>query len=58
MLSRSVHSLLRCAQTLESLDNGKVFTSSVGDMMFIIKILRFYAGAADKLNGSTVPVGE
>lgn len=42
--------------SLETLDNGKAFKSSVGDLGFSIKVLRYYAGWADKIQGKTIPV--
>lgn len=46
-----------CLQSLETLDNGKPFRNSVGDIMFAIKVIRYYAGWADKVQGKTIPVG-
>ncbi|XP_060579656.1 retinal dehydrogenase 2-like [Ruditapes philippinarum] len=42
--------------SLETLDNGKPFKSSVGDMKFAIKVVRYYAGWSDKNQGKTIPV--
>lgn len=38
---------------LESLDNGKPLTSSQGDFGLVVKTLRYYAGWADKIHGTT-----
>jgi acyl-CoA reductase-like NAD-dependent aldehyde dehydrogenase len=42
--------------TLETLDNGKPFATAVGDIQGAVKILRYFAGAADKVHGQTIPV--
>lgn len=42
--------------SLECLDVGKPFLQSMGDIVFAIKCLRYYAGWADKICGSTPPV--
>jgi len=42
--------------TLETLDNGKPFANSCGDIMFAINTIRYYAGWADKNVGETIPV--
>jgi len=42
--------------SLETLDNGKPYTMSYNvDSMGAIKVLRYYAGIADKLVGQTIP---
>jgi aldehyde dehydrogenase (NAD+) len=42
---------------LESLDNGKpVSDAKLGDIPLAISVLRYYAGWADKIQGSTIPV--
>lgn len=41
--------------SLESLNNGKPFNDAVGDMYAAIKIIKFYAGAADKIGGQVMP---
>ncbi|KAL0270773.1 UNVERIFIED_CONTAM: hypothetical protein PYX00_008070 [Menopon gallinae] len=42
--------------SLETLDNGKPFTASVTvDLPYSIKVLRYYAGWADKIHGKTIP---
>lgn len=40
---------------LDSLDNGKPFTSAKGDVYFCSMLLRYYAGYADKVHGRTMP---
>ncbi|KAK3736325.1 hypothetical protein QZH41_020791, partial [Actinostola sp. cb2023] len=40
--------------TLETLDSGKLFGDSVGDMNECIGCLRYYAGWADKVQGKTI----
>lgn len=41
---------------LESLNCGKTISDSRGDMQGVVNTLRYYAGWADKIQGSTVPV--
>ena len=42
---------------LETLDNGKPISESLnGDIPLVIDCLRYYAGWADKLQGSVVPI--
>lgn len=41
---------------LESLDTGKPYTDSLGDIDFSIKCLEYYAGWSDKICGKTIPV--
>jgi aldehyde dehydrogenase (NAD+) len=42
---------------LETLDNGKpIKDSRTGDIPLVIDCLRYYAGYADKIHGSTIPV--
>ncbi|TWT79118.1 Aldehyde dehydrogenase PuuC [Planctomycetes bacterium CA13] len=42
---------------LETLDNGKPISESRhGDLPLVIDCLRYYAGFADKIHGSTVPI--
>ena len=40
------------------MDNGKRFTDACGDIHGAVNVLRYYAGAADKIVGETIPVGE
>lgn len=40
----------------ESTDNGKVIRETVPQMHFAARLFRFYAGYADKLFGSTIPL--
>ncbi|XP_014219210.1 aldehyde dehydrogenase X, mitochondrial isoform X2 [Copidosoma floridanum] len=40
---------------LETLDNGKTYNSSKGDIMASIEVLRYYAGWCDKIHGATIP---
>jgi len=42
--------------SLETLDNGKPYTMAYMDTMFGLKVLRYYAGFADKNVGQTNPV--
>lgn len=41
--------------SLETKDNGKPFTSAVGDIRSAISCLRYFAGWADKIHGKTIP---
>jgi aldehyde dehydrogenase (NAD+) len=42
---------------LETLDNGKPFKDSRhGDLPLVVDCLRYYAGYADKIHGSTIPI--
>ncbi|CAD6225647.1 GSCOCG00011846001-RA-CDS [Cotesia congregata] len=41
--------------SLETLDNGKTFESSVGDIQASAATLRYYAGWCDKIHGNTIP---
>lgn len=41
--------------SLESYNNGKVFSDSHGDVMASVATLKFYAGAADKVAGQVLP---
>lgn len=41
---------------LETLDNGKPLSRSVGDMKAAASHLKYYAGWADKIEGSSIPV--
>jgi aldehyde dehydrogenase (NAD+) len=42
---------------LESLDNGKPYSEARnGDLPLVLDALRYYAGYADKIHGSTIPV--
>ena len=42
---------------LESLDNGKPFNEArYGDLALVLDCLRYYAGYADKIQGSTIPI--
>ena len=46
-------------QTLESLDGGKPFLPTLFvDLQGTIKTLRYFAGYADKIHGTTIPMGE
>lgn len=43
---------------LESLDNGKPFSDSLGDIGAAISTLKYYAGYADKIHGKTISAGK
>ncbi|CAL8101698.1 unnamed protein product [Calicophoron daubneyi] len=40
---------------LDTLDNGKAYDSAMGDVIFAIKFIRYYAGYADKIHGKHIP---
>ncbi|MFY0634270.1 MAG: aldehyde dehydrogenase [Vannielia sp.] len=40
----------------ESTDNGKIIRETSSQMLFAARLFRFYAGYADKLFGSTIPL--
>ncbi|KAI1082436.1 aldehyde dehydrogenase [Whalleya microplaca] len=42
--------------TLQAWDVGKPYPGSLGESSIIINCFRYYAGWADKLNGSTIPI--
>jgi acyl-CoA reductase-like NAD-dependent aldehyde dehydrogenase len=42
--------------SLETLDNGKPFKAACGDIDGVIKVLRYFGGAADKIHGKTLPL--
>ncbi|TWU77328.1 hypothetical protein ED733_005246 [Metarhizium rileyi] len=44
--------------TIETLDNGKPYSASLGfDIPHFSEVLRYYAGYADKIHGSVIDVG-
>jgi aldehyde dehydrogenase (NAD+) len=43
--------------TIESLDQGKPVSQAVSDMEGAARYFEYYAGAADKLEGASIPVG-
>ncbi|CAH1780584.1 unnamed protein product [Owenia fusiformis] len=47
---------LKYLASLETLDNGKPYTDSIGDIEASIQTFRYYAGWADKITGQTIPV--
>lgn len=59
------HALLRAAEilgenaatlaVLESLDTGKPISQARGDIAVCVRYLEYYAGAADKFGGETIP---
>ncbi|XP_078356051.1 aldehyde dehydrogenase X, mitochondrial-like, partial [Oculina patagonica] len=40
--------------SVETLDNGKIFKESVGNILASAKCFRYYAGWADKITGKTI----
>jgi aldehyde dehydrogenase (NAD+) len=52
-----VYSEILILQSLETLDNGKPYTAAYGfDIPEAARVLRYYAGWADKNHGKTIPV--
>ncbi|XP_065319546.1 aldehyde dehydrogenase, cytosolic 1-like isoform X1 [Gordionus sp. m RMFG-2023] len=47
---------LSLISTLESLDTGKPFKTSIEDVILSCKVLRYFAGWSDKICGRTIPV--
>ena len=43
---------------LESTDNGKIIRETRSQMSFVARVFRFYAGYADKLFGSVIPLDQ
>lgn len=43
---------------LESTDNGKIIRETHSQMLFAARVFRFYAGYADKLYGSVIPLDQ
>ncbi|XP_065654114.1 aldehyde dehydrogenase, mitochondrial isoform X2 [Hydra vulgaris] len=41
--------------SLETLDNGKPYLDSLGDIEFSVNVMRYYAGWCDKICGKTIP---
>jgi len=51
LLNRDVNYLA----SLESCDNGKLFSDALGDVAASVAALKYYAGAADKIGGQVLP---
>lgn len=43
---------------LETLDCGKPVKNAFGEVFFAASVIRYYAGKADKILGSTIPTGK
>ena len=43
---------------LETSDNGKVIRETKSQMLFSVRLLRFYAGYADKIFGQVIPLDQ
>jgi aldehyde dehydrogenase (NAD+) len=54
-LSRAVQARADELAALETLDVGKPLTQARNDVVALARYLEFYAGAADKLHGTTIP---
>lgn len=56
-LADRIESEIESLAALETLDNGKPISDSrTVDIPLVIDVLRYYAGYADKIHGSTIPV--
>lgn len=56
-LADAIESQIDELAALETLDNGKPINESrKGDLPLVIDCLRYYAGFADKIQGSTIPI--
>jgi len=42
--------------SLETVDNGKTYADSEGDIQGAIGVMRYYAGWCDKITGQTIPI--
>ncbi|CAH8521076.1 unnamed protein product [Dicrocoelium dendriticum] len=47
---------VKFTQALDAIDNGKVFSSALGDIQLSVGVIRYYAGYADKIHGKVIPV--
>jgi len=57
LLADAIESQADELAALETLDNGKPISESrKGDLPLVIDCLRYYAGFADKIQGSTIPI--
>jgi len=52
LMRRDIEELAR----LETLNNGKPYSDSLGDIDYSIKCIEYYAGWTDKICGKTIPV--
>jgi aldehyde dehydrogenase (NAD(P)+) len=43
--------------TIETWDNGKVYSSAMGDVLEVAQVLKYYGGYADKLHGQVIDTG-
>lgn len=60
ILMRASHLLRERAArfaVVETLDSGKLLAEAEGDVGGVVRCLAYYAGAADKLQGDSVPLG-
>lgn len=55
VLMRENHALL---SFMETLDSGKTLAEAEGDVAGSARLFEYYAGAADKLDGRSVPMGQ
>ncbi|KAG5367073.1 Potassium-activated aldehyde dehydrogenase [Yarrowia sp. B02] len=45
---------LNLIAAIETTDNGKVFAQAQGDVSLVVKVIRYYAGFADKIGGDVI----
>jgi acyl-CoA reductase-like NAD-dependent aldehyde dehydrogenase len=56
-LARAVEEHHQELGELESMDVGKPINKAIGEITGVCKVLEYNAGAADKLQGDTIPIG-
>lgn len=56
-LAELLESQARYLAELETLDCGKPVKDAEDEVYFSASVLRYYAGKADKITGSTIPAG-
>ena len=60
ILQRTAQAILAQAERLaviETIDNGKPLAEAQADLRSAARVFEYYAGAADKLQGETIPLG-
>ena len=55
-LARDIEARRSKLATLETLDNGKLYTESLADVDSLVELLEYYAGWVDKHHGDVYPV--
>ncbi len=57
-LAQAIQSRREELAELETLDNGKPLREALGDVDGVVQTIQYNAGAADKLQGDTIPLGK